>query len=307
MPAPLRILVTGGSGQLGRELTALAWPAGATVFAPLRGALDVTDRTVVAAVLGGAAWTVVINAAAYTAVDAAEDAVTAAFAANAAGPAILAEETARRGVPLIHISTDYVFDGTKPSFYTEDDPVRPLGVYGASKLAGESAVRAGNPRHLIVRTSWVFSRYGRNFVRTMLGLVGAGRPIRVVDDQWGTPTGAADLAAALAGIAVLPDLAERSGVYHFANAGEATWYRLARRVFELSAALGGPVPQLEPVPTSAYPTRAARPANSRLSTEKFENAFGIAPRPWEAALDPVIRALHAEGAASGRGAVAPPA
>jgi dTDP-4-dehydrorhamnose reductase len=285
------ILVTGGSGQLGRELAAREWPEAAVVLAPPRGALDITDRSAVAALLGSTAWTAVINTAAYTAVDAAEEAVAEAFAVNALGPAILAEETGRRGVPLIHVSTDYVFDGRKNAPYDEDDPVHPLGVYGASKLAGEEAVRTGNPRHLIVRTSWVFGRFGRNFVRTMLGLGAEGRTVRVVDDQWGTPTSAADLAAALAAVALAPDLAERWGTYHFANAGQATWYDLARRVFELSAALGGAFPQLQPIPTSSYPTKAVRPANSRLSTARFERAFGLAPQPWEAALAPVVSAL----------------
>ena len=170
--AERRILVIGGSGQLGRELTALSWPSGFAVVAPPRSEVDATDQSAVAAYLGTGDWIAVINAAAYTAVDAAEDAVAEAFAANALAPAILAEETRRRGVPLIQVSTDYVFDGTKPAPYVEDDPTHPLGVYGASKLAGEEAVRTGNPHHVIVRTSWLFGRFGKNFVKTMLRLAG---------------------------------------------------------------------------------------------------------------------------------------
>ncbi len=143
-----RVLLFGGSGQLGRELTALSWPSGFEVFAPSRNEVDATDQSAVAACLDAGVWVAVINAAAYTAVDAAENAIAEAFGANALAPAILAEETRRRGIPILQVSTDYVFDGTKPAPYAEDDPVRPLGVYGASKLAGEEAVRTGNPEHL---------------------------------------------------------------------------------------------------------------------------------------------------------------
>jgi dTDP-4-dehydrorhamnose reductase len=261
------------------------------VFAPPRSEVDATDRAAVVACLAARNWTAVINAAAYTAVDTAEDAVAEAFMANALGPAILAEETKRRGVPLIHVSTDYVFDGTKPTPYVEDDPVRPLGVYGASKLAGEEAVRTGNPRHLIVRTSWLFGRYGRNFVKTMLRLAREGKSVRVVDDQVGTPTSALDLAAALMALAITPDIRDHPGIYHFANAGETSWFGFASEIFALTAALGEPTAIAEPITTSEYPTPARRPANSRLSTAKIERAFGIAPRPWEEALQPVVLAL----------------
>jgi len=286
-----RILVIGGASQLGLELTSLSWPAGYEVYAPPRSEVDVTDRAAIAACLAARSWTAVINAAAYTAVDAAEDAVAEAFAANALGPAILAEETKRRGVPLIHVSTDYVFDGTKPTPYVEDDPVRPLGVYGASKLAGEEAVRTGNPRHLIVRTSWVFGRHGRNFVKTMLRLAREGKSVRVVDDQVGSPTSAFDLAAALMALAITSNLRDHSGVYHFANSGETSWFGFASEIFALNAALGEPTPRAEPITTAGYPTPAKRPANSRLSTARIEQDFGIAPRPWEEALQPVVLAL----------------
>lgn len=289
--AESRILVIGGSGQLGRELTAPIWPPGYQVFAPPRTEVDATNRAAVAACLAAGNWTAVINAAAYTAVDAAEEAVVEAFMANALGPAILAEETRRRGVPLIHVSTDYVFDGTKPTPYTEDDPVGPLGVYGASKLAGEEAVRTGNPRHLIVRTSWLFGRSGRNFVKTMLRLAREGKSVRVVDDQVGTPTSAVDLAAALMALAIAPDLRDRSSVYHFANAGETTWLGIASEVFALTAAIGEPTAIAEPITTAEYPTPARRPANSRLSTAKIEQSFSLKPRPWKEALRPVVRAL----------------
>jgi dTDP-4-dehydrorhamnose reductase len=289
--AERRILVIGGTGQLGRELTALSWPNPCVVIAPPRSELDIANKSAVAAALATSDWTAVINAAAYTAVDAAEDNVADAFVANALGPAILAEETRRRGVPLIHVSTDYVFDGTKPTPYVEDDPVRPLGVYGASKLAGEEAVRTGNPRHLIVRTSWVFGRHGRNFVKTMLRLAREGKSVRVVDDQVGTPTSAVDLAAALMALAAAPNLRDHSGVYHFANAGETSWFGFASEIFALTATLGEPTAIAVPITTAEYPTPAKRPANSRLSTAKIEIDFGLKPRFWEEALEPVVLSL----------------
>lgn len=289
--AERRILVIGGSGQLGRELTALSWPSGYLVIAPPRSELNLTNKLAIASALGTSDWTAVINAAAYTAVDAAEDAVAEAFAANALGPAILADETKRRGVPLIHVSTDYVFDGTKPTPYVEDDRVHPLGVYGASKLAGEEAVRTGNPRHLIVRTSWVFGRHGRNFVKTMLRLSREARSVRVVDDQVGTPTASVDLAAALMALAITPDLRDHSGIYHFANAGQTSWFGFASEIFAICAALGEPTASVDPIATAEYPTPARRPANSSLSTAKIGYDFGLKPRSWEKALEPVVRAL----------------
>ena len=198
------------------------------------------------------------------------------------------------GIPLIHVSTDYVFDGAKPKPYVEDDPTHPLGVYGASKLAGEEAVRTGNPRHVIVRTSWLYSRFGKNFVKTMLRVAGERDSVRVVDDQHGSPTAVPDLAAALAVIAATPDLGERAGVYHFANRGETTWCGLARRIFALSKARGGPSADVQAIATADYPTPARRPANSRLSTAKIERVFGIVPRRWEDALADVVASLVPE-------------
>jgi dTDP-4-dehydrorhamnose reductase len=289
-----RILIIGGSGQLGRELAALRWPEGFALVAPGRDAAEITDRKAIAAILAEGHWAAAINAAAFTAVDAAEEAVADAFAANALGPAILAEETRRLGVPLIHISTDYVFDGAKPTPYGEGDATNPLGVYGASKLAGEAAVRAGNPRHVIVRTSWLCGRYGKNFVKTMLRVAETRDTIRVVDDQRGTPTAAPDLAQALLMIATLPDLRDRAGTYHFANRGETTWCGFARHVLAQSGARGGPSAMVEAITTADYPTPARRPLNSRLSTERIERDFGIVPRPWQDALADVVDALLRE-------------
>ncbi len=282
------ILLLGGSGQVGQELTRLRWPDHAPLVAPPRSEADITDRAAIDALVGGANWHAVINTAAFTAVDAAEEASADAFAANALGPAILADATRRRGVPLIHVSTDYVFDGTKPAPYDEDDRTHPLGVYGASKLAGEEAVRTGNPRHVIVRTAWVYGGAGKNFLATMLRLASERETVPVVDDQRGSPTAAPDLAQALAAIALRDDPGDRSGLYHFANRGETTWCGFARAIFALSAARGGPSATVRPIATAEFPTPARRPANSRLATDKIERDLGIVPRHWEDALASVM-------------------
>jgi dTDP-4-dehydrorhamnose reductase len=299
--AARHILLLGGSGQVGRELVARPWPAPFILTAPSRRDLDLTDGAAIGAMVASRPWATVINAAAYSAVDKAETAVAEANTVNARGPAILAEATRRGAVPLIHISTDYVFDGSKPAPYDEDDPAHPLGVYGASKLAGEEAVRAGNPRHLVLRTSWLFGRFGGNFVKTMLRLAREQTSIAVVDDQLGTPTAASDLAGMLAFLAMRPDLPDRSGVYHFANAGETTWCGLARRIFKLSVAAGGPSAAVKAIRTEDYPTAARRPMNSRLSTARIRRDFGIVPRPFEEPLAEVVTALVNAGVAGSGG------
>jgi dTDP-4-dehydrorhamnose reductase len=235
----------------------------------------------------------VISAGAYTAVDKAESDVVSAWRVNALGPAALAAATAKAGAPLIHISTDYVFSGDKPGYYVEGDPVSPLGVYGASKEAGEQAVRTANPRHVVLRTAWLVSPHGNNFVKSMLRL-GAERPtLRVVDDQRGCPTSATDLAGAVMAVTqrLVDDPASPVGDYHFVNAGEASWCEFARAIFEIAAAYGRAAPTVEPITTADYPTPARRPANSRLSTEKIHRDFGVAPRPWRVALDEIIERL----------------
>ena len=289
----MKILIVGGSGQVGREFARLAWPRGVEVAMPGRVELDISDRPQVAAMIAGNDWSAVVNVAAWTAVDRAETSVADAFAANALGPAILADATRAAAIPLVHVSTDYVFDGRKAAPYVEDDPKRPLGVYGASKLAGEEAVRTGNPRHLIVRTSWVFGCYGANFVKTMLRLAADRPELRVVDDQRGSPTSAKDLAEGLAAMTVrlVEGGSDLSGTYHFANAGEATWCSFAREIVRLNAEGGGARPEVVPITTADYPTAAQRPANSRLSTEKLRARFGIAPRRWELPLAEVVAEL----------------
>lgn len=291
----MRILVTGGTGQVGTELAAYPWPGNVTLVMPTRPELDLADATAVAAYVTNGNFDAVINPAAYTAVDRAESDIVAAFAVNAMAPAALAAATKAAGIPLVHVSTDYVFDGSKPGAYHESDAVGPVGVYGASKEAGEQAVRAGNPRHVILRTAWVFSPHGANFVKTMLRL-GADRPLlRVVDDQRGCPTAAADIASALATITLrlLADSEAPTGTYHFVGAGEASWCAFARTIFRLEAEAGRPAPEVEAIGTKDYPTPAKRPANSVLSVTRLGEDYGIHPRHWESALNETLAALRA--------------
>ncbi|MEE7458483.1 dTDP-4-dehydrorhamnose reductase [Methylorubrum populi] len=287
------ILILGGAGQVGTELQHYAWPEGVRVHAPDRQSLDITDEAALVAALDARAYAAVINPAAYTAVDRAESEVAAAWRLNALAPAILAAETAKRNIPLVHVSTDYVFDGTGEGFYAPDAAVNPQSVYGASKAAGEMAVRSANPRHAIVRTAWVVSPHRGNFVKTMLRLAGERDKLTVVDDQHGCPTSAADLAGALATITLrlAEEEAAPTGSFHYVNEGATTWCGFARAIVAGSAARGGRSIPVEGIPTSAYPTPARRPANSRLSTRSLSDAFGIAPRPWEAALDDILDRL----------------
>lgn len=291
------VLVTGANGQLGIELARAVWPEGWQVVALGRDMLDLRDTDAIAATVAaghdGQPWAAVINGGAYTAVDKAEAEQVAAWQVNALAPAAFGAACAAAGIPLVQVSTDYVFAGDKAGAWEVNDPVAPLGVYGASKLGGELAVRTSGARHAIVRTAWVVSAHGANFVKTMLR-VGAERGhLRVVDDQVGSPTGAADLAAALATIAVR--LAEHpaapTGTFHFSNAGAVSWAGFAAEIFRQSAARGGPSATVEPITTADYPTPARRPANSLLSHDAIRAAFGITPRPWSEALGDILNEL----------------
>jgi dTDP-4-dehydrorhamnose reductase len=287
------ILVTGGAGQVGIELARQGWPADVALYLPTRAELDIGDAASVEALFAARSFAAVINPAAYTAVDKAEDESAAAFLANAQGAANLAQASRKTGVPLVHVSTDYVFDGSKDGFYLETDPVAPLGSYGASKLSGEYAVLSGNKRSVVLRTAWVLSAHRGNFLKTMLR-VGATNPkLRVVADQVGCPTSAADIAVALRTItlAMIADVDAPTGIFHFVNTGEASWCDLAREIFALSAATGGPSPEVEAITTADYPTPAKRPANSRLSTDRIRADYGIHPRDWRAAVRDIIEEL----------------
>lgn len=291
----ITILVTGGAGQVGLELLAAEWPAHVTLHAPDRSQLDIGDALSVAGLFTTRTYAAVINSGAYTAVDRAESEVAAAFSANAMGPALLADATRAAGVPLIQLSTDYVFDGTSDGEYKEDEPVAPLGVYGASKLAGELAVLTGNPRSVVMRTAWVVSRHRVNFVKTMLRLAGDRSNLRVVNDQSGCPTSARDIAEALKTITLrmIEDEFAPRGVFHFVNAGTTTWAGLAREVFAFSEAHGGPFAEVEDITTAEYLTPARRPGNSRLSTRKIQRDYGIVPRPWKTAISEIVDQLSA--------------
>lgn len=228
-----RLLITGGTGQIGTELLRRAWPDDVQVIAPRRGEIELGNKESIEAVVGREPWDCIINSAAYTAVDAAEDDPGSAFIANCQGPAWLAVAAARAHIPIIQISTDYVFrgDGTEP--YAEDDPIGPVSVYGASKAAGELAVRTINPRSVVLRTAWVLSAHRSNFLKTMLKLAATRDSLGVVADQRGCPTAAADIADAVMTIALrlMEDSAAPVGTYHFVNSGEATWHELALEIF----------------------------------------------------------------------------
>lgn len=288
-----QVLVTGASGQLGTELQRLAWPQGWEPVALARDALDLTDPAAIARTVASRSWAAVINAGAYTAVDKAESDVVAAWTVNALAPAALAAACAAAGIPLVQVSTDYVFAGDRQGAWEVDDPVAPLGVYGASKLGGELAVRTSGARHAIVRTAWVVSALGHNFVKTMLRVAESRDSLTVVDDQHGSPTGAADLAQALATVAIrlADDPQAPGGTFHFSNAGAVTWAGFAAEIFRQSALRGGPSAAVIPITTAEYPTPARRPANSLLSHEAIRTAYGIEPRSWQAALDDILDEL----------------
>jgi dTDP-4-dehydrorhamnose reductase len=283
------VLLTGGTGQLGIELLRQPWPEGVRLHAPARAELDLADPASVARMVASRRWDAVISSGAYTAVDRAESEVGAAWAVNALAPAILAKGAAEVGAPIVHLSTDYVFAGNKPDPYVEDDPVGPLGVYGASKEGGEQAVRTANPRHVILRTAWVVSPHRANFLKTMLRLGAEREELRVVADQHGCPTFAADLAAAIRTILLrlMADRGAPTGTFHFVNEGEASWAEFAAEIMAAS----GRAARVVPITTAEYPTPARRPANSRLSTEKLRRDWGIAPPPWRASLAAALAEL----------------
>lgn len=290
----VEILVLGGAGQVGTELGRQTWPAGVTVHAPRRRELDLMDEASLERLLGARRWGCVINAAAFTAVDRAETEVATAWRANALAPAILAALTSKTETPVVHLSTDYVFDGQKDRPYEPMDAVRSLNVYGASKEGGEQAVRTANRHHVILRTAWLVSAHRVNFLKTMLRLSQERDVLRVVGDQHGCPTSAADLAHALRVISLR--LAERKGpwgTYHFVNSGQATWYDLAREVMDCAGRHGMRTVPVEPLATADFPTTARRPANSVLDAGSLTQDYGIRPRPWQEAIAEIFADLHA--------------
>jgi dTDP-4-dehydrorhamnose reductase len=288
-----RVLVIGRNGQLARELARAQWPAGWTVSFASAPDCDLRLPEQAAAAVHAAKPDIVVNAAAYTKVDQAESEADLARAINASGPAAVAAACAKLGALFVTVSTDYVFNGAKRSAYVEDDPVDPIGVYGRTKAEGEALIRAATARHVILRTSWVFSPFGTNFVRTMMRY-GAERPIlKIVADQHGRPTYAGDLARAIVEICTRLQAGKGAyGTFHAANEGPTTWHAFAVAIFQGLAARGERVPQqVAAITTAEYPTRAARPANSVLDCTRLANTFGIALRPWRDALDECLSEL----------------
>jgi|SRR5579862_3315884 len=287
----MRVMVTGVTGQIGSALVKSLEPLGPLIAAD-RNVLDFRQPNLVFSALDRLRPDMIVNAAAYTAVDRAEDEKELAFRANAEAPGAIARWAADRGVLLVHFSTDYVFDGAGSRPWREDDKAKPLSVYGASKHAGDEAIRAAGGPHLIVRTSWVYAAHGKNFLRTIAGLAKERKALRIVADQTGAPTSARVIAAAVTKIIGPgdPSLADRfaaaKGLLNIAAAGETTWYGFAVAIVDGLKARGVPlaVESIVPVATKDYPVRAARPANCRLDLTRLRHVFGIEPPTWDRAL-----------------------
>lgn len=291
----MRILVTGKSGQVVRSLAERAPAFGADVVPLGRPELDLADAPRGLDLVARLKPDLVVSAAAYTAVDKAESEPELAFSINAAGPRALAEAAAAVGVPVIQISTDYVFDGTKPAPWTETDATVPATVYGASKLAGEQAVLAVSPRNVVVRVGWVYSPFGANFAKTILRLAGERDALRVVGDQIGGPSSALDIADGILTIAgnilAEPQRDDLRGLFHMGAGGEASWADFAREICGWLAAQTGREVAVEAISTDEYPTSARRPANSRLESSRLAAAHGFRMPPWRTSVPPVLERL----------------
>lgn len=281
----MKILVCGRNGQVAQALQAELAGLGELHLLG-RDQLDLAQPQALREPLRALAPDLIINAAAHTAVDQAESEPELAFAINAQSPQVLAEEAARLGVPLIHYSTDYVFDGDKPAPYTEDDAPNPLGVYGRSKLAGEQAIAAVGGEHLILRTSWVYSLHGRNFLLTMQRLLQEKPELRVVSDQIGAPTWASTIAASTRALIERWQNGQAGawGTYHLTAQGETSWFGFAQAIGEQLKARGLPCAELLPIPSSEYPTPARRPFNSRLDCSRLAREWGVSQPHWQQAL-----------------------
>jgi len=287
----MKALITGCYGQVGRELVALAERYGYEAIGFDHDSLDITDQQAVQACVQAENPDVVINAAAYTAVDKAEDDVALATAVNATGVGYLAEACGKADIPLVHISTDYVFDGSKNTAYIESDAVSPLGVYGETKLEGEVLVQNTCEKHYILRTSWVFSAHGNNFVKTMLRLAAEREELGIVADQRGKPTSAHEIARAI--YEMLHSKKKAWGTYHLAQPDVANWHGFATSIFEEARKQGLilKVAKVKAIATADYPTPAKRPENSELDCAKIEKTFEISLTPWQQSLVDVIKEL----------------
>ena len=281
-----KILVTGANGQLGQSLQKLSQKEKAFQFLFTDSeTLDITNKEEVLNFFWQNEPDVCINAAAYTAVDLAETDTEKAFLVNADGTENLALACAEYNAQFIHVSTDYVFDGTNNLEYTEEDFTNPLGVYGASKLAGEELALEANPCTIILRTSWVYSEFGKNFVKTMLSLFAIKEELNVVADQYGQPTNATDLAEAI--LTIVKTEKKTAGIFNFSNEGKISWYDFAQKIAELS----GSKIKINPIVTSQYPTPAKRPQNSTLDLSKIKSTYHINIKPWEESLAKTIQLL----------------
>ena len=289
-----KILITGGTGQVGRSLQQQQWPSRVSIIAPSRVDMNLSDANSIKTFLAETnGLNGIINCAAYTAVDKAESEPSLAHAINAHAVECLANFARENNIPIVQISTDYVFDGCKATPYVEDDQTAPLGVYGQSKLAGEQAVLVSSARAVILRSAWVVSDHGENFVKTMLRLSAERDELNVVNDQKGSPTSAADIAQALQCIIMrlMDDPNAPTGIYHFVNAGIASWCELAQFIFEQSSRTGCRIPIIHPISTKEYPTPASRPQNSALDTSRIVRDFDIHPRFWKLAVAEILDRL----------------
>jgi dTDP-4-dehydrorhamnose reductase len=290
------ILVIGRTGQLALSLAERAAAQGVPLAFAGRPEADLAEPESLRRIVAESGASFIINAAAYTAVDRAEDEPDAARAANAVAPGVLASAAKEVGARLIHVSTDYVFDGSGDRPWREDDPVGPAGVYGRTKLEGEQAVREALPEHVIVRTAWVYSPFGANFVKTMLNAARTRPELQVVEDQVGNPTSALDLADGLLAIllAWARDPSRGLGATnHLAGTGSTSWADFAREIFALSRARGGPSAEVRGIASAEWPAKAPRPLNSRLDSARFAETFGYRAPPWQDSLAPVIDRLLA--------------
>jgi dTDP-4-dehydrorhamnose reductase len=292
MSAP--ILIFGARGQVGRELTALAAARKVPAVGLSRNEANIADNYAVRSAIDMQRPAVVVNAAGYTAVDRAERDAEAAIAANVTGPAILAAACADAGVPLIHLSSAYIFDGLKKTPYVETDRANPLGVHGRTKTEGEAKIREATKRHVILRTSWVYGVYGRNFLRTTMRLAAERDELKMVADQFGCPTASIDLAEAiLVVVRKLADKPNTSGTFHFAGNGRTTWLGFAEEIVRRQAIFTGRTPKVVGISTAEYPSAAKRPANCELDSSKFASTFGYRARPWQERVVEVVAQLSA--------------
>lgn len=294
----MRIAVTGRLGQIARSLIERGSNSNVEVVTLARPEVDLTRPHDLVDLLAASQPQAVVSAAAYTGVDLAESEPQLAYQINANGAEALARATALLQIPIVHLSTDYVFDGTLDRPYGEEDPPCPINVYGSSKLRGEQLVAAANPNHVILRTAWVYSPFGRNFARTMLSLAGTRDEVSVVSDQRGAPTNALDIAdgifKVLSNLVARPDDTAIRGIFHMTSGGETSWAEFARAIFASSATSNGPFSQVRPIAGSAYPAAARRPVNSRLDNSRLVRSHGVRMPLWRDSIPATISRILAE-------------